>query len=459
MRTIYRIGIGLLVGLCFTAGYTVRLGITARENTALVEKKFPSLIQGTRIAAVNLQGADINFQPIQTLYVVVQNLREHYVEQLTKKDEGLMTYDALRAMLSSLGDPNTRFTDPDQKKLILDAQDGKFHGIGAMLGIKRIKTDGLTEEHLIVITPIPTGPAADAGLKSGDDIINVNGKIVLPFDPYMRANKLVKDNLNGKIDRNKLRKQLKSEQQRIDNGIAIMDAQDLLLSEDNKTVELTVKRNNSAKELTIKLQPRKITLAALASSIIDNGQIGYVKINCLRPGVEDDFASAINSFRSSSVSGLVLDLRQCASGNVESALSVAKQLTPGKRFAILQKSRDRKSNIEIAGNPSTAWNKPVIVLVDSSTARTAEVLAAALKENGTARLVGKKTYGDSAYVTLIEQKDGSAVLMTTGKLLTSKGNDFTGKGISVDVDVASGDKNDTQLNEAVKLLAANGNRS
>ncbi|MEN6356762.1 MAG: S41 family peptidase [Armatimonadota bacterium] len=456
MRTIHRIGIGLLVGLFFIAGYTARLGITARENVALLEQKAPALIPGTRIAAANLQGADINFQPIQTLYVVVQNLREHYVEQLTSKEEGLMTYDAMRAMLSSLEDPNTRFVDPTQRKLISDAEEGKFHGIGAMLGIKRIKSGDLTEEHLIIVAPIASGPAAQAGLQAGDDIIKVNGKIVLPFDPYLRANKFIKDNRNGKTDRIELRKQLESEQKRIDNGIAIMEARDMLQSEDDKPVELVVMRQGSPKEMTIKLKERKFTVAPVDSSIIDNGHLGYVKVNCLCKTTSNEFASAITDFKSKEVGGLVLDLRDTASGEVASAEAIGRLLEPGKKLGVLEKSRGRKSAIDIPEMHNALWSKPVVVLVNAGTARTSEMLAASLKENGVAKLVGEKTYGDSAYVTLIEQKDGSAVLMTTGKLLTSKGIDFTGKGISVDV--ASGSQ-DAQLNEAVKLLAGSGDRS
>ncbi|MHB9036466.1 MAG: S41 family peptidase [Armatimonadota bacterium] len=461
MRTIHRIGIGLLVGLFFTAGYAARMNITRREQSARAEKGSRVLLPGMQVAAADLQGAaNIDFRPIETLYSVVKNLREHYVEQLNTKDEGLMTYDALRAMLSSLNDPNTRFVDPEQRKVISDAEQGKFHGIGAMLGVKRVKSGDITEEHLIIIASIATGPAATAGLKSGDDIVAVNGKTVLPFDPFQRATKFLKDGRSGKTDRSELRKQLEGEQKRIDNGITIMDAQELLLSEDKKPVELTVLRKGSPKELKLKLEPREFTVAPIASSIIDDGRLGYIKINCFCKNVGDEFATAIDNLKTKGVSGLVLDLRDTASGNTDSVLAVAKQLAPGKKFGVLEQSRGRRSALEIPEQDAKlTWEMPLIVLVDSGTARTPEVLAAALKENGTAKLVGEKTYGDSAFVTLIDENDGAGVLMTTGKLLTSRGVDFTAKGVAVDAVVAVGDQDDTQLKEAVKLLAGERNRS
>jgi len=458
MRTLQRIGIGLLVGLFFTAGYASRQVITAREQLATAEHG-RVLSPATRIAAANLQGAgDINFQPIQTLYVVVQNLREQYVEQLTPKDEGLMTYDALRAMLASLNDQHTRFVDPEQRKLITDAQEGKFHGIGAMLGYKKVASGSISEEHLTVITPIPSGPAAHAGLKSGDDIIEVNGKNVLPVDPFQRASQYLKDNRSGKTNRSQLRKLLQSEQDRIDNGIPISEARNILMSEDKESVELTIMRKGDAKPFKVKLKPEAFSVSPVDSSLINNGEFGYIKINCLSKGVDTQFASAVEEFKSKGADGLVIDLRNCASGDFDLALKIAGQLAPAKKFAVLEKSRGRREIVKIPGKVK-AWSKPIVVLVNSGTARTTEVLASALRDNAGAKLVGEKTYGDSSYISLIEQKDGSCILMTNGKLLTSSGVDFTAKGIAVDTAVSSKGEGDAQLKSAVKLLSGEANRS
>ena len=77
-------------------------------------------------------GVIVSEQPLETLYEVLGSLRQHYVEQLTVEDEGKMTHDAMRAMLASFNDPNTRFIEPDQRKVLIDAEQGKFHGIGAI---------------------------------------------------------------------------------------------------------------------------------------------------------------------------------------------------------------------------------------------------------------------------------------------------------------------------------------
>ena len=127
---------------------------------------------------------------------------------------------------------------------------------------------------------------------------------------------------------------------------------------------------------------------------------------------------------------------------------------------MLVRSRGRKSPLEIPEQDNgQVWTKPVVVLVNRGTARTSEVLASVLKENGVARLVGEKTYGDFVQTTLIDQIDGSAILMTTGKYLTGRGGNYSRMGLPVDVAVAAGPPGDPQLVEAVKLLDSFGGGS
>ena len=99
-------------------------------------------------------------------------------------------------------------------------------------------------------------------------------------------------------------------------------------------------------------------------------------------------------------------------------------------MAALPKSRDRKQSIRIPDAPADqVWIGPLIVLVDGGTARMTEVLAAALRDNSVAKLIGDRTYGDFGYSTLIDQPDGSAVIITSGAFLTSKGATTDGKGV------------------------------
>jgi C-terminal processing protease CtpA/Prc len=185
MRTIHRIGIGLLVGLVFASGYATRIQCINRQQALARSSRNQAtrLSQGTRVASTQLADvADVDIRPLETLYTVLNRLKEHYVEQLTVEDEGKMTYDAVRTMLASFADPNTRFIEPAQRTVLADAEQGKFHGIGAILAIKQTwkpnkqkPSQPISEEHLIVATLLPNSPAAKAGLKPGDEIVAING--------------------------------------------------------------------------------------------------------------------------------------------------------------------------------------------------------------------------------------------------------------------------------------------
>ena len=169
MKTSYRIVYGVLICLMFASGYLARNSVAkCEEDRQRLNKRevLSTKTRGTQVASSTLAATgSVDLRPSETLWQVVVSVREQYVEQITAKDEGKMTYDAVRAMLASLKDPNTRFFKPEQWRALSDAQEGKFHGIGAWFGVRLIKTGGFTDEHLIVIAPVPGGPADKAGLK------------------------------------------------------------------------------------------------------------------------------------------------------------------------------------------------------------------------------------------------------------------------------------------------------
>jgi C-terminal processing protease CtpA/Prc len=100
------------------------------------------------------------------------------------------------------------------------------------------------------------------------------------------------------------------------------------------------------------------------------------------------------------------------------------------------------------------WTKPVTILVDGGTGRFAELLADTLRYQKGYKLVGEKTIGDSVYTTMVDLADGSAYVITTGKLTPISGIDFTKKGFSVDVNCAQDKSDDAPLSQALKVLDA-----
>ena len=464
MRTVHKIGIGVLVGLFFASGNIARsVSVYNHDRSQSASRtKAAILSKGMQVASSRLSDvANVDIEPLGTLYTVVRSLREHYVEQLTVESEGKMTYDAMRAMVGSLGDPKTRFIEPKERKLIADADEGKFHGIGAILAVRQTFRDNkdkpkerISTEHLVVVSLLPDGPAARAGLKPGDEILAIDGKDVLPFNPYQRVNDMINDSKFRKMERSQQRKTLEAEQKRIDDGIAVLEAEHLLMSEGKKPIELTLAAKPPAKQTKVSMTPEDLTVDPVSPLRMESSDAGYIKVNYLGSTTAAEFAEAMKELESKPASGLIVDLRGATGGSIRSAEQIASYFAPDETLAVLIRSRGRKTPVRAAALTGTsAWRKPTVLLVDHSTSRIAEVLAAGLKENGVAKIVGEKTSGDFLDTTVMDLADGSAILMATGKYVTAKGVDYNGKGVPVDAYATTSDQ---QLRTAIKLLSAGG---
>ncbi|MDH7601451.1 MAG: S41 family peptidase [Armatimonadota bacterium] len=445
----------LLIAAFFAAGWAARIASIAQERAAI--RQFgasPVRAPGVPIAATRLDSAaDIDLGPLEVMLTVLRSVREHFVDPIKPSDEGRMAREALRAMLASLDDPNTRFLDPDQMKLVGEALNGQYHGIGAFLAIKKIKVGNIQEEHLVVITPIDNGPAAKAGLRPGDDIVAIDGRDVLPLDPFQRASEVIKEERKKAVDKDVIRKHIESETKRIEEGIPILKAERTLISEDDKEFELTVVRKGTPKPIKVRIKTQAFSVDPVSWKLINNDRFACIRISCFTDRTADELEGAVRDLKSKGVKGVILDLRNTAAGSLETVLSAAKVFIPGRVFAVEHKSRNRKLPIRVEQcSEDRVWSGPLVVLVNSGTARMAEVLAAALKDNLSTKLVGESSYGDPSAVTLVELRDGSGITMTTGRLVPLRSPDIYGKGLSPDVPVASDGTQDKQLNEAVELL-------
>jgi len=462
MQTVHKAVIAVLIGLSFAGGLGLR-SHTDQKLSRQASIHFQAEAEsapGPRVASTELGPGNVDLQPVQDLYVVLTRVREYYVEQVTPEIEGNMTYDAVRTMLASLKDPNTRFIEPDEMKVINDARKGKFHGVDAMLGIRSATNGGITEEQLVIVSPVTGGAASEAKLLPGDVIAAVDGKIVLPFDPFQRANKLIKNSRTSGTPRSELRKTLESEQKRIDTGLSIPEAEKSLTTEDNKTVELMLRRKGNPQPIKVKVALKEVAVDPVTSKSPDENGDGYIKINCLCADTQDKVGAVIAELKNSRAKELTLDLRELSGGETTAALDVAKYFAPGKVFGYLAESHGRRSTLTIPAIDADAkWTGPLVVLIDGGTARTAEVLASALKDGAGAKLVGDNTYGDSACSSLFGLGDGSAYVMTTGKFLTSKGVDFTGKGIAADAHAQRGRSGGEGLKEATRAPVVGRNGS
>jgi carboxyl-terminal processing protease len=138
----------------------------------------------------------------------------------------------------------------------------------------------------------------------------------------------------------------------------------------------------------------------------------------------------------SSVSVLVLDLRDDPGGIVDQAILVADQFLDSGTIVTI---RGRKGSVETqsAHKGGVATGVPIIILVDQGTASASEILAAALRDHDRAKLIGLPTYGKGTVQTFYDLDDGAGLKLTTARYLTPKGNFLESKGLTPDVRIDS----------------------
>ncbi|MBO9540045.1 S41 family peptidase [bacterium] len=303
-----------------------------------------------------------------------------------KVQENKLEYGAIRGLLESLDDPYTRFMEPKVFKSMQDERHGSFFGIGIQIGMNK-------DKHLSVIAPIEDTPAAKAGLKSGDHIVEIDGKTT--------------------------------------KSMAIEEAVSHIRG--NKGTKVTLKIQRGAqKPFDVAIIRDSIATKAVKTRDLESN-IGYIRLSTfMNENADQDMRLALDKFKNKSA--LVLDLRGNPGGLLPNAVSIGSMfIDKGVPVVQIVDREGNRETLDSTGRLAIPKNKPVVVLVDGGSASASEILSGALQDTHRATLVGTKTFGKGLVQTVHALDGGSGVAITTNKYLTSGGNDINKKGITPDV--------------------------
>ena len=325
-------------------------------------------------------------------------------------DAQKMVYGAINGMLRATDDPYSSFMDPKETKEFSEQIDGSFEGIGAQLGIK--------DKILTVIAPLDDSPAQKAGLRAGDKIIKIDGKISADFDIDQAV-----DMIRGK------------------KGTDVILT--IFHDGDNDTKDIAITRN------VVKIKNVKFEFK--------DDDIAYIKINEFGETTSQEFRNATKELLAKKSKGIILDLRNNPGGLLDKSVEVAGLMMPkGKVVVTEEDSAGEKDNLYTKGGDVLSAI-PMVVLVNEGSASAAEILAGALKDNQKITLIGKKTFGKGSVQELIKLPQNTSVKITVAKWLTPNGDYIMEKGISPDVEVEMKSEDyennrDPQLDKALEIL-------
>lgn len=361
---------------------------------------------GARLTSLRLgkdapQGSDFSL-----LWNAWNQVHQSYVSKI---DDQQLVYGSAKGMVAGLGDPYTVFFDPAEAKQFTEDVTGQFFGIGVEVGVQN--------QALTVIAPLDGTPAAKAGLRTGDIIAKINDK---------------------------------------DTGtMTVNEAVSMIRGEKGTPVELTVVKKEGGEILDLSVVRDLIQVKSVTSSIKD-GNIGYVRLSQFSDDTVASLTSLLNEYKTKSVSGIILDLRNNPGGYLQGAQGVASMFITSGVVVSSQQKDGLKQDLYTVGKPIFS-DTPLIVLVNGGSASASEIVAGAIQDRTRGKLVGEKTFGKGSVQSVFNLPGGSSLKVTIAHWLTPNGRMIDKQGISPDTevkmtadDVKSG--KDPQLDKAMELL-------
>lgn len=335
----------------------------------------------------------IPVKDLQRLATVVAEVKKYYIKEV---DDKALFDNAINGMLTGL-DPHSEYLTKDDLQDLELVTVGKFSGIG----IEVAPDSGM----LKVISPIDDTPAAKAGVKAGDLIVQIDNKFV--------------------------------------KNMTLREAVRLMRGASGSKVTLTILRKDETKPLYISMKREVIKVQSVKSKLLDKNY-GYVRIAFFQDSTDADMLAAINKLKSQAdgkLKGLILDLRNNPGGLLDASVKVAGDFLDsrklGKNNLIVYTNGHTKENGSTLAAKATPGeilpNVPMVVLVNEGSASASEVVAGALQDHKRAIIVGAKSFGKGSVQTLLPVDDETAVKITTALYYTPLGRSIQAKGIEPDV--------------------------
>ncbi len=330
-------------------------------------------------------GAAIPWQDARMLAAVLERVKHDYVNPV---DDHQLLQAAIRGMVASL-DPYSAYLDGDEYDEVKISSSGRYSGVGIELSIE--------DEQVVVIAPFDGSPAAQAGIRSGDIIVTIDG---IPVNT---------NTLGDTIGR-------------------MRGAQGTL-------VKIGIMRAGNAEPMLFTLKRSRVDLHSVRAEILEPGY-AYVRISQFSETTGDDLNASLKDMRKHNgapLKGLVLDLRDNPGGVLEAAVAVADAFLDSG-VIVTAKGRTADSKFEMDATPGDVLNgAPIIVLVNGGSASAAEIVAGALKDQHRAKLLGSTTFGKGSVQTIIPLTDDRAVKLTTSLYYTPSGVSINHRGIAPDI--------------------------
>jgi carboxyl-terminal processing protease len=199
-------------------------------------------------------------------------------------------------------------------------------------------------------------------------------------------------------------------------------------------VNFSVVRPRKAEPEKMVIQRDEVPFPATSEKIIENN-IGYIKVASLVKGKSQEIAAKIAAAQSSGAKRLILDLRSVSEGDISEGVATANLFLDHGTIAYLKGQKYPREDFNAEAQKAVT-KLPLVVIVNRGTAGPAEIVAAAVLENGRGDVLGEKTFGIGSIQKLIEINDGSAVILSVAKYYSPSGKAIQDVAVTPNIVVA-----------------------
>jgi carboxyl-terminal processing protease len=312
-----------------------------------------------------------NIEIFTNLY---KEINTHYVDEL---DPGKLMRIGVDAMLESL-DPYTNYISESEIEGFRYITEGKYNGIGAQIKI--------IDDYITITQPYENSPAFKAGLKAGDQLIAVDGKMA--------------------------------------KGKTAEEVNEILKGYPGTEVELTVKRPGESKDLKINLVRDEVSVPNVPYSGMVSENVGYVALTTFTREAGRNVAGALKKLKeeNENMKGIILDLRGNGGGLLAEAVNVSNVFIPKGSLVVTTKGKVKDWDRSFKTlNKSIDEDINLAVLIDHGSASASEIVSGVIQDFDRGILIGQRSYGKGLVQNTRDIGYNSKVKMTTAKYYIPSG--------------------------------------
>lgn len=281
---------------------------------------------------------------------------------------------AIPGMLHVL-DPHSNFFDPKQFAIFREEQEGKYYGVGMVVAGKDNQT--------VVQAPFVNSPAAKAGIRPGDVILKVDGRVCA--------------------------------------GLSTTEVADMLKGDKGTTVHISLGREGWDKPIEVTVVRDEIPRPGVEYYTMVKPGIGYVWVSTFNETTDSDLANALKQLDYPKLDGLIIDLRGNGGGLLNQAVGMADMFLDKNQLVVSHRGRSSPEHPYYAVRGNQGIEVPLVVLVNGQSASASEIVSGSIQDHDRGLIVGETTFGKGLVQTQFPLSEDTMMLLTTARYYTPSG--------------------------------------